>query len=160
MGRISNREKLLHLPYACGDSTWPISGAGRRFDVGRVTRQRSPSGILRELPRVTWTVASSNGRLKNHPNCPPGFLPTLSGWAKKNGRPRTGEVRERPGAVVGIIGYTFRGRLSYKKMGGFLVGVTGFEPTTSASRTQRSSQAELHPGSHFSVTYCTWNYPR
>ncbi len=26
-----------------------------------------------------------------------------------------------------------------------LVGVTGFEPATSASRTQRSHQAELHP---------------
>ena len=26
-----------------------------------------------------------------------------------------------------------------------MVGVTGFEPATSASRTQRSSQAELHP---------------
>ena len=26
-----------------------------------------------------------------------------------------------------------------------MVGVTGFEPTTSASRTQRSNQAELHP---------------
>ena len=26
------------------------------------------------------------------------------------------------------------------------IGVTGFEPATSASRTQRSDQAELHPG--------------
>ena len=35
--------------------------------------------------------------------------------------------------------------------------MTGFEPATSASRTQRSSQAELHPDEwiHFMTRICT-----
>ena len=33
------------------------------------------------------------------------------------------------------------------------VGVTGFEPATSASRTRRSSQAEPHPGGRLGTSY-------
>ncbi len=32
-----------------------------------------------------------------------------------------------------------------------MVGMTGFEPATSASRTLRSSQAELHPDVNFAL---------
>ena len=42
-------------------------------------------------------------------------------------------------------------RLFYPNRRSFMVGVRGFEPPASASRTQRSSQAEPHPGSHFIV---------
>ncbi len=45
----------------------------------------------------------------------------------------------------GILLINNGGHCSYSGRRGVLVGVTGFEPATSASRTQRSSQAEPHP---------------
>ena len=63
---------------------------------------------------------------------------------------RLGEVRLTPREVkpCGFVDHF----LPFRKKGKKMVGVRGFEPPASASRTQRSSQTEPHPDLKASVT--------
>src|SRR5262245_27210902 len=69
--------------------------------------------------------------------------------------PRAGEVvtsthvaRTNGAMAVTFIPSATPNRISPSRSWGG-IGVTGFEPATPASRTQCSSQAELHPGGKF-----------